>query len=94
MKTIVYLLPVELRCGMDVFLRRGPKGRGLAFSYAGFSRFRFLPRCASLAAPNPTSKLPADKDILNNVIVRDDFLVETSALSCGHRLIDSKRRVI
>lgn len=41
-----------------------------------------------------TPELPADKDILNNVIVRDDFLVETSALSFGHQLIDSKQRVI
>lgn len=55
-------------------MRHSPK-RGFRFSHVGF--LRFLPRYASLTAPNLTSKLPADKDILNNVIVRDDFLVET-----------------
>lgn len=93
METNVCLLAVELPCDKNACSWRGPR-RGLVFPTLDLQCFRFLPRYASLTAPNLTPELPADKDILNNVIVRDDFLVETSALSCGHPLIDSKQRVI
>lgn len=85
METNVCLLPVELP---------GDKNGVWFFPTLDLQCFRFLPRHASLTAPSLTPELPADKDILNNVIVGDDFLVETSALSCGHPLIDSKQRVI
>lgn len=77
---------------VDVRACIGPKGfccSAADFHVSGSFFPTCKPRCIK---SNP--KLPADKDILNNVIVRDDFLVETSALSCGHPLIDSKRCVI
>lgn len=79
---------------VDVWACIGPKGFFVCCSAADFHvSASFFPTCKPRCIkPNP--KLPADKDILNNVIVRDDFLVETSALSCGHPLIDSKRCVI